>query len=136
RRSAEGVMIIALFPPSSKSVRPNRFATDVATARPILVEPVAETSGTRLSPANSCPIEGPPVIRLQIAGSTPKSRETCSAILMHAIAVSGVFSDGFHNVASPHTVASALFQAQTATGKLKAEMMPATPSGCQVSSIR
>src|SRR5208283_4393965 len=48
RRSAEGVMIIALFPPSSKSVRPNRFATNVATARPILVEPVAETSGTRL----------------------------------------------------------------------------------------
>jgi len=32
--------------------------------------------------------------------------------------------------------ASELFQPQTATGKLKAEMMPTTPSGCHCSIIR
>jgi hypothetical protein len=32
--------------------------------------------------------------------------------------------------------ASAAFHDQTATGKLKAEMMPVTPSGCQVSYMR
>ncbi len=53
-----------------------------------------------------------------------------------ASAVSGVFSDGFHTTASPQTSASAAFQAQTATGKLKAEMTPTTPSGCQVSIMR
>ena len=38
--------------------------------------------------------------------------------------------------ASPQMSASAAFQDQTATGKLKAEMMPTTPSGCQVSIMR
>ena len=48
----------------------------------------------------------------------------------------GVFSEGFQTTASPQTKASALFQAHTATGKLKAEMTPTTPAGCQVSIIR
>ena len=37
---------------------------------------------------------------------------------------------------SPHTSASAVFHDQTATGKLKAEITPTTPAGCQVSIIR
>ncbi len=37
---------------------------------------------------------------------------------------------------SPQTSASAAFQDQTATGKLKAEMIAHGPSGCQVSVIR
>jgi hypothetical protein len=39
----------------------------------------------------------------KIAGSAPVSRQTRSAIFVTAIAVSGVFSDGFQIVASPHT---------------------------------
>ena len=39
---------------------------------------------------------------------------------MHASAVSGVRSDGFQITGSPQTSASAAFQLQTATGKLKA----------------
>jgi len=46
----------------------------------------------------------------------PHPRLTCSAILMQAIAVKGVFSEGFHRVALPQVTASALFQDQTATG--------------------
>jgi hypothetical protein len=47
--------------------------------------------------------------------------------------VRGVFSDGFQTMLLPQTSASAAFHDQTATGKLNAEMMPVTPSGCQVS---
>jgi hypothetical protein len=53
-----------------------------------------------------------------------------------ASAVTGVFSDGFQTTLSPQTKARQAFHAQTATGKLKAEITPTTPKGCQVSIIR
>ena len=53
-----------------------------------------------------------------------------------AMAQSGDLLDGFQTLASPHTAASALFHAQTATGKLKAVMTPMTPSGCHCSIKR
>ena len=53
-----------------------------------------------------------------------------------ASAVSGVFSDGFQTTELPHTSARAVFHDQTATGKLKAEITPTTPSGCQLSIMR
>ncbi|COV15770.1 Uncharacterised protein [Mycobacterium tuberculosis] len=37
---------------------------------------------------------------------------------------------------SPQTSATAVFHAQTATGKLNAVITPTTPSGCQVSRSR
>ena len=77
-----------------------------------------------------------PITSENIAGSTSWARQTFSAILMQAIAVSGVFSEGFHTVASPQVTANALFQAHTATGKLKAEIIPTTPSGCHCSIMR
>jgi hypothetical protein len=46
------------------------------------------------------------------------------------------FSEGFQTTLLPQTSASAVFQDQTATGKLKAEMTPTTPSGCHVSIMR
>ena len=52
-----------------------------------------------------------------------------------AKAVRGVFSDGFQRMGLPQTNASAAFHAHTATGKLKAEMMPTGPSGCHISRI-
>jgi hypothetical protein len=50
--------------------------------------------------------------------------------------VSGVLSEGFQTQVLPHTSARAAFHDQTATGKLKAVMMPVTPRGCQVSNMR
>jgi len=44
---------------------------------------------------------------------------TRSAIFMQAIAVSGVWLDGFHTTASPQTSAIMAFQLQTATGKFE-----------------
>ena len=52
------------------------------------------------------------------------------------MAQSGAFSLPFHTQTSPQTQAKAAFHAQTATGKLKAEMIPTTPSGCHCSYIR
>ena len=44
---ASFVTTIALLPPSSRIVRPNRDATTSATRRPTAVEPVNDTSGSR-----------------------------------------------------------------------------------------
>ena len=46
-RRASSVTMIALLPPSSRIVRPNRPATTSATRRPTAVEPVNEISGSR-----------------------------------------------------------------------------------------
>ncbi len=67
--------------------------------------------------------------------SAPKRLTALSKIFLQASAVSGVFSDGFQMTGLPHTSASAAFQDQTATGKLKAVMTPQGPIGCQVSDI-
>ncbi|GAA3697542.1 hypothetical protein GCM10022204_11990 [Microlunatus aurantiacus] len=53
-----------------------------------------------------------------------------------ARAHSGAGSAGFQTTVSPAISARAVFHAYTATGKLKAEMIPTTPSGCQVSANR
>src|SRR5439155_16071966 len=104
--------------------------TAFATFRPIPTEPVADTSGTRRSSANFCPtVLRSPINKVKIAGSAPVSRHTRSAIFVTAIAVSGVFSEGFQTVASPQTAASAAFHDQTATGKLNAVITAMTPSG-------
>ena len=136
-RSAVGVTMMALLPPSSRRLRPRRRLTTSPTWRPILVEPVAETSGMRGSLMRRSPTVAPsPMTRLKMAGSTSLARQMRSAILMVAMAVSGVWLEGFQMVASPQTAARALFQDQTATGKLKAVMMPTMPSGCHCSIMR
>ena len=71
-----------------------------------------------------------------ISRGAPTSSAARSISAWHANAVNGVSSDGFHTTVSPHTNAIAVFQAQTATGKLNAVMTPTTPSGCQVSISR
>ena len=91
----------------------------------------------RLSLIRVSPIDEPgPMTSEKIAGSTPLAWQTAAAIFVQAMAVSGVCEEGFHSVASPHTTASAEFQAHTATGKLNAEIMPITPSGCHCSYMR
>ena len=48
---------------------------------------------------------------------------------------SGVFSLGFHMHTSPQIQAREVFHAQTATGKLKAEIIPTIPNGWYCSYI-
>ena len=59
-RSAVGATIAALLPPSSRISRPNRPATSGATARPIRVEPVADTIATSGWAASAAPTSAPP----------------------------------------------------------------------------
>src|SRR5215813_13201818 len=103
----------------------------------MLVEAVADTNGIRGSSVNLSPtVFRSPTSKVKIAGSAPLSRQTRSAILVTAIAVSGVFSEGFQIVASPQTAASVGFHDQTATGKLNALITATTPSGCHCSISR
>jgi hypothetical protein len=136
-RSADGATMAALLPPSSRIARAKRPASFGPTCRPMVVEPVADTTGTRASSTSASPTARPPMTTSQSPSGTPPKRAAARATIAPvASAVSGVFSDGFQTTLSPHTKASAAFQDQTATGKLNAEMTPQTPSGCQVSIMR
>ncbi len=127
----------ALLPPSSRMERPKRRATRSLTMRPIRVEPVAETTGTRASSVSAAPTSAPPISTCdRPSGAPPKATAARSNSACTASAVSGVFSEGFHSRLLPQTSASAAFHDHTATGKLKALMMPTGPTGCQVSIIR
>ena len=135
-RSALGATIAALLPPSSSSSRPKRPATRGATARPIRVEPVTDTSATRGSSTSAWPAAGPPRTSWDSAAGAPTRRAASATSAWQASAVSRVFSDGFQTTGSPQTSARAEFHDHTATGKLNAETMPTTPSGCHCSIIR
>ncbi len=117
--------------------RPKRAAMRGATARPMRVDPVALTSRTRRSSTSASPISASPTMTAEIpCGASGSPAITRSSSAWHASAVSGVFSDGFQTMLLPQTSARAAFHAQTATGKLKALIMPTTPSGCHISIIR
>src|SRR5690606_13895163 len=83
------------------------------------------------------PTSTPPMTTFDIAAGTSGDWASvfCTSA-WHAIAHSGVFSEGFHTTGSPHTHAIAAFHAHTATGKLNAEMTPIGPSGCHCSVSR
>src|SRR6185295_10420937 len=102
---------------NSNKVRPSLAATVCATARPIRTEPVAEISGRLRDAASAWPTSGPPMTRLTNPSGRPISRIAEAARAWHAIAVSGVFSEGFHTIGSPHTRPIIAFHVHTATGK-------------------
>ncbi|MNQ94091.1 hypothetical protein D3C85_1095920 [compost metagenome] len=84
----------------------------------------------------SSPTSLSPKIKLHTPSETAFALKTCAIMCWQAIAVKGVFSDGFQMHTLPQTSASAAFQLQTATGKLNAEIMPTIPSGCHCSYMR
>ena len=127
---------MALLPPSSNKLLPKRPPTVCPTILPIRVDPVAEIKGTRSSLVINSPTVKSPFIKLKIPSGKLFSLSTCAISFWQAIALNGVFSDGFHTHTSPQTAASILFQLQTATGKLKAEMIPTIPIGCHCSYMR
>ena len=134
---AWGVTMIALFPPSSSIVRPRRSAHDPARPDTPFCSSPWPKPAARAGHGGPVPTVDPlPTTNEKIAGSCPFSRATSAAIRVHAIAVSGVWLDGFHSTASPHTAAIAAFQLHTATGKLNAVMTRPRPAGCHCSNIR
>ena len=140
-RSAVGVTMAALFPPSSRMALAKRAASLGATARPMAVDPVAETRGIMGESTSCWPTLASPMRRVaRPCGMVPNLVSNFFAARLKmacvASAVRGVFSLGFQTTASPQTRARAAFQLQTATGKLKADMTPTTPRECQVSIMR
>ena len=82
-RSALGVMMMALLPPSSRIVRPSRRPTTSATRRPMRQLPVAETRGSRPSATMVSPISAAsPRHRLKTP-SHPLARATSSDDFLH-----------------------------------------------------
>ena len=79
-KSADGVMMMALFPPNSSNERPSRAPTAAPTDLPMRVDPVADTSGTRVSSAISLPISGPPITKLETPSGTPFASKTSFVI--------------------------------------------------------
>ena len=78
-RSADGATTAALLPPSSRIRRPKRDATTGATARPIRVEPVADTMATPSWAASAAPTSAPAlehlveaVRRADVGGGPPQ----------------------------------------------------------------
>src|SRR5579863_4967989 len=112
---------MALLPPSSNKLRPSLAPTAAPTALPIRVEPVADTNGTRVSFDISSPITLSPITKHDTPSGTSFFSNTSCTICWQAMAVSGVFSDGFQTQTSPHIQANAAFQLHTATGKLNAD---------------
>jgi hypothetical protein len=97
--------------------------------------PVAEINGTRASETMRSPISVGPMSRFITPRRSLRWR-TPLTMCWTAIAVRGTLCDGFQTMVSPQTAAIIAFQAQTAPGKLKAVMMPTTPSGCHCSYMR
>src|SRR5687767_8241352 len=114
-RSASCDMMMALFQPNSSRDLPSLAPTAAPTALPIMVEPVDDTSGILLSAAIHSPTSLSPTTKLQTPSGTSFCLNTSEIIFWQATAQSGVFSDGFHTITSPHTQASMAFQLHTAT---------------------
>src|SRR5512135_3773686 len=111
--SALSEIIRALFPPSSRIVRPRRAPTTCPIRFPIFVEPVALMSGSLASPIILSPIVDPrPITTQDTPSETPFARSAAATIFWVAIAHRGVLLDGFHTTGSPQTNASAEFQDQ------------------------
>ena len=129
-------MMIALFPPNSNMVFPKRVETTELTWRPMAVEPVKEIRGKRPSCNIFSPTIDPRPITVEKIPEYPFFSMTVLQIFCTAMAHNGAVEDGFQIVVSPQIAAINAFHAQTATGKLNAEITPIAPKGCHCSYIR
>ena len=100
---------------------------------PTSVLPVKETSFSLLSAAMARPTSVPPWQRAEMAPGRLFLSSTSATTLVMATEVRGVVGAPFQIMVLPQDIAMAEFQPYTATGKLKAVMIPTTPSGFQFS---
>ena len=110
-RSADGATMAALLPPSSSKRRGEPLRRRRRDgARPMAVEPVADTSCARDRIGRPGPRRPHASPTRHVADAGRRIAEARAAArsnsAVHASAVNGVFSDGFHTTASPQTSAS------------------------------
>jgi len=74
-------------------------------------------------------VEPLPTMRLKTPSGTSFSFNTSLIICWQAMAVNGTFDEGFQRFTLPQTADNMVFQAHTATGKLKAVTTPTIPRG-------
>ena len=91
--------------------------------------PVKEIRGRFLSLAMASPMSAPPQTAVHTAGGIELVARTSCTILVTATETRGVEGAPFQRVQLPQTRLRQWFQPNTATGKLKAVMIPTTPSG-------
>ena len=135
-KSADLSTIMALLPPSSSSERPMRLATCTPTCLPTSQEPVKDTRLTRGSSTNFFASSLVASLNIRKTGGKPLPSSASLTIFCTATEHRGTLGDGFQIEALPAMAAINAFQLHTATGKLKAEIMPTTPSGCHCSYMR
>ena len=135
-RSQSGITMLALFPPSSRIVLPNLLWTSALTCLPTPVDPVKEMRGTFLSMTRAFPISGPSPHAKVITLLNPCFSRIVDIIFIIAMDVRHVVSAGFQTTKSPQIRAREMFQPATATGKLKAVIIPMIPIGFHYSSIQ
>ena len=118
-------------------MRPNRRATASATCSPTCVEPVKEISGRRRSASMRSPTLRPGPIdegeHARRARGRPSPGWRCAARRRRRAGSGRPASTPPGRRTPPRC---AVFQDQTATGKLNAVMTPTTPSGCHCSIMR
>ena len=79
-RSASLLIMIALFPPNSRILLPNRPPTTLATSLPIRMEPVADINGILESVVIHSPNSRSPVTKLNIPSGRLFSLSTLATI--------------------------------------------------------
>ena len=117
------------LPPSSRHGRCRWRPHSSPTRRPTSDEPVKPTLST--TPASSAPAR-PSKVSAPVACttlSTPSGRPAWVKSRASASPMAGAYSAGFQTAALPHRSAGTRYQAGTATGKLPAVTIAATPTG-------
>mmetsp|Transcript_2846 Transcript_2846/g.9999 ORF Transcript_2846/g.9999 Transcript_2846/m.9999 type:complete len:235 (-) Transcript_2846:78-782(-) len=139
---ASAQTIAGALPPSSNVQRrrgahwSSGTATAACTWRPTKVLPVNATRSMLLFAAMASPISRPPgttwkSLRDTLVAPFDVSTASTASSKRHwrAIAVRGVYSEGFRMRALPKAIAGATFQLAMSSGKLKGTMAPQTPTG-------
>src|SRR5215217_2277881 len=126
---ASGITTSGFFPPSSRQADWPLRPVSSPIREPTADEPVNPTLSTSpSSSARSRPAKavGPSLwTRLKTPPGTPPAWNSRA----RASPVAGAYSAGFHTTALPHRIAGTRYHDGTATGKLPAVMIAATPTG-------
>ena len=128
-RSASGITTSGFFPPSSRqgdcTWRPHSSPIRDPTADDP-VKPTLSTSPSSSARSSPSKAAGPShCTRLSTPSGSPPFRNSCAIASPSA----GAYSAGFQTTAFPHRSAGTRYQDGTATGKLPAVMIAATPTG-------
>src|SRR5687768_5972257 len=118
--------MMAFLPPISSETFLFKCAADLAIARPVVVDPVNESTRTPGCSTSALPTSAPGASRRL---NTPAGKPASSNTFTNAAEMAGVSGDGFQMMVLPATNAGKIFQDGTAIGKFQGVMSPTMPAG-------